>query len=366
MTKVEVENIADQIAESTEEDFEEEGGVVEVASTGSDILDLILGGGIGFGKMINIIGDSSTGKSFFVSEMIASARKIYGDKLKWVYLDAEAGYSFNSKAIWGFDIVSENNPQVETVEEFAIEMEKALDSLKKGEKLIYVIDSYDALTSETETEEYDKKLDQIEKGKKVDGSYGMAKAKFINSFFRQMIRKIKEKDCAFIVVSQTRDNIGAGLYAPKKKRNGGDALTFYSSQIIWLKVKEKFGKSGRETGVAVEVENKKNKIGKPFRKGILDIVYDYGCDNVASNLKFLYDLHTAEGKVKGKVFGKDDDTGKKSSIMELEWDGENYTYNQLIAHIEENNLENILTRKVKRKWQELEKNEDYVERKRRY
>ena len=360
----EITDIADQI----EEGFPEEGEnkVVELVSTGCDIMDLILGGGVPFGKMLNIIGDSSTGKSFFVSEIIASARKIYGKKLKHVYLDCEAGYSFDSNAIWGFEMVSPDNPQVETVEQFAIEIDKALDSLKKDEKLIYVIDSYDALSSEVEAEEYDKKLDQIEKGKKVDGSYGMAKAKFINSFFRQMIRKIKEKDCLFIVVNQTRDNINGGLYAPKKKRNGGEALNFYSSQIIWLKVKEKFGREGRETGIAVEVENKKNKIGRPFRKGIVDVIYDYGCDNLSTNIKFLYDLHTPEGKVKGKVFGKDDDSGKKTNPIELDWDGEKFTFRQLVQHIEKNNLERQVTRKVREKWEELETNEDYVERKRRY
>ena len=167
-----------------------------------------------------------------MSEIIASARRQYGEKLKWVYLDCEAGYSFDSKAIWGFQVVDENNPKVDTVEEFAIEIEKTLDSLKKGEKLIYVIDSYDAITSEDEETEYNKKLDAIEKGKKAEGSYGMAKAKFINSFFRMMIRKIKEKDCLFIVISQTRDNIGGGQFAPKKKRHGGDAIEFYSAQVF--------------------------------------------------------------------------------------------------------------------------------------
>lgn len=363
----EAENEITGIAEQIEEGFpeEEEERDLEFFSTGSTIFDLILGKGICFKKMLNIVGPSSSGKSFIISEIIASARKIYGDKLKFVYLDCEAGYSFSSKSIWGFDIVDGNNPKIDTVEEFAIEIDKALDKIKPDEKLIYVIDSYDALTSETETEEYDKKLDSIAKGKKADGSFGMAKAKFINSFFRMQIRKIKEKNCLFIVASQTRDNINGGMFAPAKKRNGGDSLQFYSAAVIWLRVAEKYGKDGHQTGISVHIKNDKNKLGKPFREGYIDIIFDYGLDNVASNIKFLYDLYTAEGKTKKQVFGKDD-AGKKSEPMKLKWDGEEFLYKDLIRHIESNSLERTLERRVKQKWSELDSNDEYSDRKRRY
>jgi len=365
----EAENEITGIAEQIEEGFPEEETEdrdLEFFSTGSTIFDLILGKGLCFKKMLNIVGPSSSGKSFIISEIIASARKIYGDKLKFVYLDCEAGYSFSSKSIWGFDIVDENNPKVDTVEEFAIEIDKALDKIKPDEKLIYVIDSYDALTSETETEEYDKKLDSIARGKKADGSYGMAKAKFINSFFRMQIRKIKEKNCLFIVASQTRDNINGGMFAPAKKRNGGDSLQVYAAAVIWLRVAEKYGKDGHQTGISVHIKNDKNKLGKPFREGYIDVIFDYGLDDVASNIKFLYDLYTAEGKTKAKVFGKDDDTGKKSEPMKLKWDGEEYIYKELIRHIENNSLERTLERRVKQKWSELDNNDEYSDRKRRY
>lgn len=365
MAKKAVEDIAAEVEENYE-DTGDDGRDLEFFSTGSDIFDLILGKGICFSKMLNIVGSSSSGKSFLISEIIASARKQYGDKLKFCYLDCEAGYSFSSKKLWGFDIVDENNPKVETVEEFAIEIEKALNKIKPDEKLIYVIDSYDALTSETESEEYDKKLDSISKGKKADGSYGMQKAKFINSFFRMMIRKIKEKNCLFIVASQTRDNIGGGMFAPAKKRNGGDSIQFYSAAVVWLNVVEKFGKAGRQTGVAVRIKNDKNKLSAPFREGIIDIIFDWGLDNVASNIKFLYDLHTPEGKVKGKVEGKTNDFGKETRTAELEWDGNKYSYKELIKYIESNSLERNLTRKVKQKWADLDKNDDFDDRKRRY
>lgn len=354
--KEQVEQIEDMAGQIEEGCGESDSRDLEFFSTGCDIFDLVIGGGLPFGKLFNLIGDSSTGKSFFVSEIIASARKKYGNKLKWKYLDCEAGYSFDSKAIWGFNVVNENNPIIETVEEFAIEIRKTLSNIKPDEKLIYVIDSYDSLSSEDEKEQYNDKLDAIEKGKDVSGSYGMAKAKFINSFFRMMIREIKEKNCLFIVVSQTRDVVGGGMYGPKKQRNGGSALDFYSSVIIWLKVLEKYGKAGRQTGISVEIKNSKNKIGVPFRKGVADIIFNFGCDNVASNIKFLYDLITPEGKVREKI-----------DRIELEWDGNKMPYRKLIDFIEENNLEEELTKRVYEKWGELEnKASDTEGRKRRY
>ena len=70
--------------------------VVELTSTGSDLLDLVAGGGVPWGKMVNIVGDKSTGKTLLMSELIACAHSKYGERLRWHYDDAEAGYSFNS------------------------------------------------------------------------------------------------------------------------------------------------------------------------------------------------------------------------------------------------------------------------------
>jgi RecA/RadA recombinase len=365
-TEAEVADIADQIEQGMEIESKDNRDL-EFFSTGSDILDLICGKGLCFGKMINIIGGSSSGKSFIVSEIIAKARKIYDKKLKWVYQDCEAGYSFDSQALWGLDVVNPDNPKIDTVEDFAIELNKELNKLKPDERSIYVIDSYDALTSVDASKNYDKKLKAIEKGTKVEGSYGMAKAKFINEFFRETIREIKYKNCLFIVLSQTRDNIGAGQFEPAKKRIGGDSLQFYSAVVLWLRVAEKYGKAGRQTGISVHVKDDKNKLGKPFREGYIDLIFDYGIDNIASNIKFLYDLYTPEGRVKKSVDGKKDKDGDKEvKIAQLDWDGQDYTYKELIRHIEDNNFERVLTGRVKQKWTELERNLDFEGRKKRY
>jgi len=366
-TEAEVADIAGQIEKGIKEI--EDNRSLEFFSTGSDIFDLICGKGVCFGKMINIIGGSSSGKSFICSEIIARARKIYGNKIKWNYKDCEAGYSFDSQALWGLDIVDENSAEVDTVEDFAIDIRNELGKLKSDEKLVYVLDSYDALSSFEASKNYNKKLTAIEKGNKVDGDYGMTKAKFINEFFRETIREIKEKNCLWIILSQTRDNIGAGTFAPAKKRNGGDSLQFYSAIVLWLRVAEKYGKQGRQTGISVHIKNDKNKLANPFREGYIDIIFDYGIDNIGSNIKFLYDLYTPEGYVKDSVEGKakkKKDGTEETKVAMLDWDGQEYTYKELIKYVEANNLERVLTGRVKQKWAELERNLDFEGRKKRY
>ena len=88
----------------------------------------------------------------------------------------------------------------------------------------------------------------------------------------------------------------------------------------------------------------KNKIGKPFRSCFIDILFDYGVDNISTNINFLYNLKS--------------DTGKQEEISKTDpiiWDGEEFTNRKrLIRYIEENNQEEILNQKVKDSWAEIE------------
>lgn len=346
----------DDMAAQIEEGMgEEKRGVVELVSTGSDIFDLVAGGGVPWGKIINIIGDNSTAKTLFCCEIISSAKKQLGDNLVFRYNDSEAGFSFDTLGMYGFSIVDENSPCSETIEEFSIDVEKALDKIKPEQRLIYVVDSLDALTSVEEMEQYDDKMDAVEKGKKLPGSYGMAKAKFTNEFFRIMTRKIKEKNGLLIIVSQCRENIGISFGA-KYKRNGSKALDFYCAQIFWTALAEKYGRDGKVSGVCIKIRNSKNKIGVPYKEGFIDVLFNHGLDNITSNLKFLYNLKTPEGKDKEKI-----------EKEKFDWNGIDYGYRELIKYVEDNDLEVELSRKVKKKWRENEKKYDLsLDRKKKY
>jgi hypothetical protein len=180
----------------------------------------------------------------------------------------------------------------------------------------------------------------IEKGEESKGTYGLNKQKYLSQFFRTMAGKIQDKNCLLIIISQVRENITTFAFGPKYKRMGGKALDFYASFIIWLSVIEKHSKKGRAIGVTIKAQCKKAKTDKPFRDALLEIVFDYGLDNIGSNINFLYDLKT--------------DTGKEKKKQKVSWDGKDYTVPGLIKFIEENGLEEELSERTIAKWDEIE------------
>lgn len=342
----------------------EEEFVIQKISSGCDVFDLALGGGFPIGKIVNIVGDRSSGKSLLCMEFIAKARKIYGDKLKWFYDDVEAGFSFDCKKMYGFDIISSKRKEKDsdTIEEFEYNFEKQISNIEKDEILIYVLDSFDSLSSKAAKERFKKKMKKMEEddNKKEKGSYKLEKTTEFGEFFRLKKQNIRDKNCILVVVSQVRENIGV-VFGKKYYRTGGKALDHYASQIIWLSETEKQEQTikGRKykTGITIKAMIEKNKVGKPFRECFINILFDYpyGVDNVSSNIDYLYNLKTELGKLK--------DGYKKKKI---EWNGKEFTREDLIYHIEENNLEETLKNGVIKDWQEIEESLSNNKRKRKY
>ena len=332
--------VTEQIEDTIDSPVTKREPLFEVVPSGSDVFDCVLAGGYPFGRIVNLVGDKSAGKTLLSSEAVAKARKKYGDKLKWYYDDAEVGYAFNSMTLYGFEIFHENQDSGSyTLEEFEASLDAQLDALEEDEYLIYVLDSLDSLTTEEEIALYAKRKKALAEGKDAPGSYNMDKQKKLSSFFRMMRKKIGQKKCLLIITSQVRANIGV-MFGAKYVRMGGKALDHYASQIIWLAEAEKNMKKGRAVGVTTKAKTTKNKMGLPFRECFVNILFDYGVDNISTNLDFLYDLKTDAGKSKGNE--------------RLNWDGTMYTPKALISHIEKNNLEEELTKRVKDKWNSIE------------
>lgn len=314
------------------------------ANTGSTLLDMA--GGFAFGKIINIVGDNSTGKTLLAMECIAQTRKILGKKLKWVYDDAEVGFSFDPKEMYGIDIVSDKNPESETVEDFEYNIDKALSELKDDEYLIYVLDSLDGLSSneeksrQNERHKYIKAKREGKKVKELGGSYQTEKPKKMSEFFRLQKNKIKDKNCLLIIISQVRDKIGV-IFGNKQTRTGGRALDFFASVVWWLAVLEKVKVKDTDVSVVIRARNKKNKVAKPYRKININILFDYGIDDITSNIEYLYELRTPEGELKSKS-------------EKVIWDEKEYTLKGLVKHIENNSLEDELKKHVEQKWYEFE------------
>lgn len=329
--------ITEQIIDKNKKEKKME--IEKFISSGSTLLDLALGGGFPAGKIINIVGDKSTGKTLLAIETIAKNRK----KIKWFYDDSEAGFSFDTRNMYGFDMNVSNNCSF-TIEDFEKNISKQLKELKENKTLVYVLDCFDSLTSEAEIKRHEKESEK--------GSYKVEKTKILSEFFRLTRQKIKNKNCILIIISQVRMNIGI-MFGEKYTRTGGKALDHYSSQIIWLAETEKHKRKDRVTGVTVKVKVKKNKVGLPFRECFVDILFDYGIDDISSNLCFLYDLKTPTGKMKSKE--------------KIEWiDGNKYSLRKLIKHIEENNLEEDLKKEVIKKWDDIENSVSSKERKNKF
>ena len=341
MKRTKQSKIVDDIVTETKKPIVNHDPSLLLLPTGSTVLNLTVGGGYPVGKIINIVGDKSTGKTLFAIELIACARKLFGKKLKWFYDDAETGFSFNTKEMYGFDIVAEDKDCSTTIEEFDANLTKQLNKLKKDDILIYVLDSLDGLTAEDEIKVYEEQTKALEQGKKAKGTYGLTKQKALSRFFRIKNRAIKDHNCLLVIISQVRSNIGFS-FGPKFTRTGGKALDFYASIILWLAEVEKHKKKGRATGVCVKAKATKVKIGKPFRECYVELLFDYGIDDITSSLNFLYDLKT--------------DTGKnKTRKQKVKWDDADYSIKRLIKYIEEENLEQELKQRVIDKWYEIEK-----------
>lgn len=323
---------------------------VELISSGSDLLDCALGGGFPLGKVINIIGDKSSGKTLLICEAIARAIKKYNSDIKVFYDDTEAGFSFDTDEIWGFDMPVLEDEEgkddcSETVEDLIFSIRKRLNPLiDSGQPCVYIVDSLDGLTSESEIEHADKREEAREKGTKQTGTYGTQKAKLLSEFFRLVKNDLKDSNCLLIVISQIRDKINVS-FGKKTTRSGGRALDFYCSQIIELAEVEKLENTvqgqKRKVGVRIRANVSKNKIAKPFRQAEFQILFDYGVDNIDGNLCFLFDLITETGKTKKKI--------------NIEWDERPFkSRSDLIAYIEENDQEERLLSKMQEKWNSIE------------
>lgn len=318
--------------------------------TGSTLFDLVMGGGYLPGRVFNLVGDKSSGKTLLAAEAVATARRHLGDRLVWVYDDAEAGFSFDSVAMYGFDLMRsplyDEPVQSTTVEAFEYNLRDALDRTPEGYTLIYVLDSLDSLSSAAELERADDAFKKAAKdgepaGVKA-GTYGTERAKAMSELFRVLVGRIDERKAVLVVVSQVRENIGVS-FGEKYRRAGGKALDFYASAIVWLSEVEKHRKKGLPVGVTTKVLAKKNKTGLPFRQAFLRILFDYGVDDVDSCIDYLFDGLTEQGKAR---------PWPKTGV---EWNGQSFKRrSDLIRHIEDNGHESQLRAQVKAKWNELE------------
>ena len=255
------------------------------------MLDNVYGGGLPSGRIINIVGDKSTGKTLLAIEAVSNFLLEYPEG-KVYYCEVEASFDKDYARAMGMPVdqvefvgqpTDEDDDDfviVSTVEDLFRDFETRIET-HEGNDIpgLYVIDSLDALSDEAEQDR--------DIGK---GSYGTAKAKQISETLRRLNGKINSSNITLIVVSQIRDKINA-MFGKKYQRSGGHALDFYASVVVWLsqlKILTKTIKGiKRPIGVHIKAKCEKNKVGLPFRECEFDIVFGYGVDDIGASLDWL-------------------------------------------------------------------------------
>jgi recombination protein RecA len=256
-------------------------GVIDKApprcvSSGSTLLDLALGGnlsgGWGTGRIINLVGDRSSGKTLLAIDACANFAMLFGPE-QVRYAESEDAFDEAYGRVIGMpDGIGRTEPgAVRTIEDFEKDLSTFLKQHQTGVPCLYVIDSLDALSDNSEM-------------KREFGSdtYGVAKAKLMSELFRRINSEIAHSNCTLMVVSQTRDKIGV-VFGLKKTRSGGQALEFYASQIVWLretgKIKRTVFGADRIVGIDIVANIRKNKMALPFREAPIVILFNYGTDD---------------------------------------------------------------------------------------
>lgn len=268
---------------------------VSCIPSGCSLLDCVLGGGWARGRVSNVVGDKSVGKSLLAIEGCANFSQIE-PRGKIFYREAEAAFDVPYAENLGLpkDTVDFGPDGIgthwDTVEDIFEDLEKQIELCGRNEVPgFYIIDSLDALSSRAELAR-----------KPGEASFGGEKPKLMGQLFRRLIRSMRKADMTLMVVSQIRDKIGV-TFGEKYTRTGGKALDFYAVQALWLShlgiINQTSKGVKRATGVRIKAKCKKNKIAAPFRDCEFEIAFGYGTDDIGAAVEWLEEV----GSIKALV-----------------------------------------------------------------
>ena len=245
---------------------------VEAVPTGSMTLDLALGiGGVPRGRIVEIYGPESSGKTTVALHIIAEAQKLGGEV---AFIDVEHALDPVYAAALGVDIDNLIVSQPDSGEQ-ALEIAEAL--VRSGAIDAIVLDSVAAMVTKAE----------------IDGDMGDTHvgqlARLMSQAMRKLTSVISKSNCVAIFINQVREKIGV-IYGNPETTPGGRALKFYSSVRIEVRRGEAIKNGGEVIGNRTKCKIVKNKVAPPFKECEFDIMYGQGISRVGEVLDLAVEI----------------------------------------------------------------------------
>jgi RecA/RadA recombinase len=328
-------------------------------NTGSRLLNLALSGDAWNGgwagqRLINVVGDTTTGKTLLACEAV---NQLYygwskeGKNVKCTYRDVEAAFDFSLAEEFGMPLDWIEWGELDTIQQYFVELYKQFKSEDKYDCHLDIIDSLDGISEDAEI----KRAEKLGRGEKLEkGTYGTQKPKEISAGLRISSKKVKLKNMIVFVVSQVRHDIGNVSRVKSFTRSGGKALDHYASQVVWLAEKGAIlktikGDRKAKVGKTVQVRVSKNRL---YREGAIveiDILDRYGIDDVGTMLNWLDHWGYIKKDKQSYVFGGVK-FGRDKFIEAVENDPK--LYRRVVDHLQKSwdSIEEKLKPKRKKKY----------------